>query len=1016
VLVSGWAALYHPNVRSPPFPHAVTDILARLIPALTGRYTIERELGRGGMAVVYLARDEKHHRLVALKVMLPEIVGEASAARFRREIQIAARLNHPNILTVFDSGDADDLVYYVMPFVEGESLRDAVIRERQLGIMEAVSITRQVAEALDYAHGEGVIHRDIKPANIMLQRARTRPGATTTARTPIVTDFGIARAMSGDSDSRLTATGLMVGTPTYMSPEQWSGDQHVDGRSDQYSLACVLYEMLIGEPPFNGATPMIVLARHTREMVPSLRIVRPNVPDALEQVIFAAMSKMPADRYATMGEFADALAAAVEGPGWSTGGDDLISHPSQLPGPEYTSGVRSYSSYPAPVSHTSFPTPGSAPRPHPSHPAGPRSDPSNPRTNPSPWAGPRSDPNAWAGPPTNPSLRAGPPTPPNLMATGYVDTNAPTSQFAVPKRRTKRWSIIAAIAVGLAAVSAVAWTMRPTTPERTRVMVLPFEDQGTVLDSTFADGLTEEIISRLSGIEKLGVVARASSMKYKGSTKSPTEIIKELNVDRLITGQVLWRAGGDNRQATIRVEIIDGKTGTQQELEEVDAANLNNLYTLASKITAKLQVKVNPTEQLRLKDEPTQNREAFEAYQLGTRLLRSWDSTDLKAAVVSYERATNLDPSFALALAGLGRAHAWMYQLHYDPSPRRLVFARQYIDSALSISPALPEAHLARGLYHYWGSRDYDAALSEFSLVQKALPSNAEVFHQRANLQRRLGKFEDAVENYKLSSELDPKAHQPLFSGAEALLYLRRYQEAAVWADRAIAVQPDFIDGYILKATLPLHISKSKTEARRVLEDLVTRIAPADWRPENHHWRVGLFRIVDDDPTAALARARENHYGLEHGNFLVARALTFQRFARADSARFYFDSAATFMRATIARHPEFVEAHALLGVALAGLKSPQEAVASAERAMSMLNEETDALDGPEWVINLAQVYTMIGNKPKAIELLTRAMTHPSRLSGNWLELDPIWEPLRTEEAFQKLMRNPPAFTPVVASR
>jgi serine/threonine protein kinase/TolB-like protein len=991
----------------------VTDILARLIPALTGRYTIERELGRGGMAVVYLARDEKHHRLVALKVMLPEIVGEASAARFRREIQIAARLNHPNILTVFDSGDADELVYYVMPFVEGESLRDAVIRERQLGIMEAVSITRQVAEALDYAHTEGVIHRDIKPANIMLQRSRTRPGATTAARTPIVSDFGIARAMTGDSDSRLTATGLMVGTPTYMSPEQWSGDHHVDGRSDQYSLACVLYEMLIGEPPFNGATPMIVLARHTREMVPSLRIVRPNVPDALEQVIFAAMSKMPADRYATMGEFADALAAAVEGPGWSPSGDDLISHPSQLPGPEYTSGVRSYSSYPAPVSHSSFPTPGSAPRPHPSLPAGPRSDPSNPRTNPA-WAGPRSDPNAWAGPPTNPSFRAGPPTPPNLMATGYVDVGAPTSQFAVPKRRSMRWPIVAAIAVGLATVSGVAWRVWPTTPERTRVMVLPFEDSGKALDSTFADGLTEEIISRLSGIEKLGVVARASSMKYKGTTKTPQEIIKELNVDRLITGKVLWKSGGvDNRQATIRVEIIDGKTGEQKPLEDVDAANLNNLYTLASKITAKLDVQVNEAERARLTDEPTQNREAFEAYQMGGRLLRSWDSTDLKAAVVSYERAANLDPSFALALAGLGRAHGWMYQLNYDRSPRRLVFARQYIDSALTVAPNLPEAHLALGLYHYWGSRDYDRALSEFSLVQKALPSNAEVFHQIANLQRRKGQFAEAVENYKLSSELDPKAHQPLFSGAEALLYLRRYQEAATLVDRAIEAQPDFIDGYILKATLRLHMAKSKPDARRVLDELAARVAPADWRWENHHWRAGLFRIIDDDPTAALARARDNYYGLEHGNFLVARGLTFQRFSRADSARFYFDSAAKFMRATISRHPEFVEAHALLGVALAGLKSPSDAVASAEKAVSMLNEQTDALDGPEWVINLAQVYTMVGDKPKAIAVLTRAMQHPSRLSGNWLELDPMWESLRGDDGFQKLVRNPPA---VIAAR
>jgi tetratricopeptide (TPR) repeat protein len=283
-------------------------------------------------------------------------------------------------------------------------------------------------------------------------------------------------------------------------------------------------------------------------------------------------------------------------------------------------------------------------------------------------------------------------------------------------------------------------------------------------------------------------------------------------------------------------------------------------------------------------------------------------------------------------------------------------------------------------------------------------------------VQRRRGAFADAVTNYKLSSELDPKAYQPLFSGAEALLYLRRYNEASQLVDRTLALSPNFFDGYLLRATLRIHQTRSPAEARRLIADLATREAPADWRWENHHWRAGLFRIIDEDATSALAHAQEGRYGLEPGNFLVARGMTLQRFGRADSARFYFDSAAKFMRAKIERDPETPEYHALLGLALAGLKNAPEGTAEALRAESMLNEKMDGLDGPEWVINVAQTYALLGDKDKTIEWLTRAMRSPSRLSPAWIALDPLWEFVRTDERFQRLVKNPPAFATVVATR
>ena len=274
----------------------VTASLDRLSNALAGRYRLERELGAGGMATVYVAHDARHDRRVALKVLRPELAAVIGAERFLREIKTTANLQHPHILPLFDSGEADTFLFYVMPLVEGESLRDRLDRERQLGVEESVRLAREVAAALDYAHRHGVVHRDIKPANILLHDGSA-----------LVSDFGIALAIRNAGADRITETGLSLGTPHYMSPEQATGDRDIGARSDIYSTAAVLYEMLAGEPPHAGGTIQAVIAKVLTETPKPLGSLRQSVPVHVALAVEQALSKVPADRFATAAEFADAL-------------------------------------------------------------------------------------------------------------------------------------------------------------------------------------------------------------------------------------------------------------------------------------------------------------------------------------------------------------------------------------------------------------------------------------------------------------------------------------------------------------------------------------------------------------------------------------------------------------------------------------------------------------------------------------------------------------------------------------
>ncbi|MEO7136245.1 MAG: protein kinase [Gemmatimonadales bacterium] len=305
---------------SPQDDRSALAVQDRLQAALNDRYDLQREIGRGGMATVYLAQDRKHRRAVAIKILHPYLAASIELERFQREIEIAARLNHPRILTLIDSGVADGFLYYVMPYVQGESLRGRLTREPRLPLAEAVRITREVASALGYAHGQGVVHRDIKPENVMLHEGEAT-----------VTDFGISKALRSGTEAALTQAGLALGTPAYMSPEQASGDEELDGRSDLYSLGCMLFEMLAGQPPFVGPTAQAVIVKRFTEPVPSIRASRPGVSVALEKVLSRLLARNPADRFPSATQLVQAL-ATVPDESLNSGADTTTVSPQQTTG------------------------------------------------------------------------------------------------------------------------------------------------------------------------------------------------------------------------------------------------------------------------------------------------------------------------------------------------------------------------------------------------------------------------------------------------------------------------------------------------------------------------------------------------------------------------------------------------------------------------------------------------------------------------------------------------------------
>jgi serine/threonine-protein kinase len=869
--------------------------------ALAGRYRIEREIGRGAAATVYLAEDLRHGRRVALKVLNSELGAALGVERFQREIRTQARLQHPHILPLFESGSAAARLFYAMPYVEPGSLRDRLRREGPLPVTIAAQLAAEVASALTYAHALGVIHRDIKPANILISEGGHA----------LLTDFGIAYAIEDGSGhprpGRITESGVTLGTPTYMSPEQSVGDEAVDSRSDIYSLAVVVYEMLTGSPPFTGPNPRAIMARRLVEPPPSLAVVRPGLPPAVEPAVNRALSRSPADRFDTAAEFAVALCGRSE---------------------EAEAGE------PVPV-------------------------------RPRPWA-------RYAG---IAALAA-------LLAVGVVATGV----------RAIRRPPAAPVAAG---------------PRM--LVVLPFKNLGDSADAYFADGLTEELTSRLAGLTGLRVISRTSAEQYRGSTRSLKEIGGELGAGYVLEGSVqLIRGASGPDRVRVRPRLIavtdDGQLWS--EPYEVELTEVFRVQSdIAGRVTRELDVALRTPEREALASVGTTNPEAYDFYLRGNDYLgRSNQEADLTNAVRLYQQAVEADPGFAAAYAKLARCQTQIYWHYYDRTEARLALAKQALDSAMRLGPNLPETHMAQGYYHYWGRLDYEAALREFEAALRLQPSNSELLQAIGYVERRRGRWEESLGRFVEALRLDPRSGARSFDVGDNYFSLHLYTEADHYLDRAMALSPDWSNPYIYRAWLQVVWRGDLAKGREYLARGLARIEPGRFAPALQTGdRVSASLVTADSAfwpmLDALSLAGFAGDTVRY-HLLKAEAAAFRRTGAAERA--HGDSARVLIERRLRPRPDDAKMLATLALAYSHLRRHADAIRAGERAAALLPLEADAVSGPFILAYLARVYTTAGRPDEAVAVLERLMATNSWITPAALRADPIWDGLRGNAGFRRL--------------
>ena len=787
----------------------MTDPVVLLREGLRERYAFERELGRGGMATVWLARDIRHDRPVALKVLHPELAASLGPERFLREIHLAARLQHPHILTVLDSGElpvagATPLLWFTMPFVRGESLRDRLRRETQLPVADALRIAREAADALAFAHGEGVVHRDVKPENILLSGTHA-----------LVADFGIARALGeGADDARLTETGLAVGTPAYMSPEQASGQRELDGRTDVYSLAVVLYEMLAGETPFAAPTAQAMVARRFTEAARPIRQVRETVPEGVERALGRALARTPADRFANAAEFGAAL---------ETG---------------YT------------VETTAAVTPA--------------------------------------------ATRTGP----------------------LPARARRPPVAALALVLGLLIGAGVLFAWRRGHPGAGDngvgrvVAVLPFENLGDSADAYFSDGVADEVRTKLTQVSGLVVIARGSSLQYRGTKKRPAEIARELGADYLLTGTVRWeKAAGSASRVRVSPELVEVHPGESERTrwgQQFDASMTNVFEVqadIATKVADALGVALADSVQAGLEARPTANLEAYDAFLKGEAASASMSATDLQSvtrALPYYERAVALDSSFLPAWAQLAQAYAALYG-NLNPTAELAARAAAAAERARRLGPSRPESYLAQGSYERLVLKDNVRALATFKSGLKLAPSNVMMIVAMSSIERASGNWQVALTLGERAAALDPRSSSAAGRLGISLLSLRRYREAESAARRALSLAPTNLTLIHQGAMLAL------AQGDRARAERIARTPPPGVDPTELAYHFARYEelgwLLDDAQQRRLLELDVAFYEGDRGNWGLVNAQLYTMRGQPALARAFADTARLAYEAAVRSGP-----------------------------------------------------------------------------------------------------------------
>ena len=827
-----------------------------------------------------------------MKVLRPELAAALGPERYLQEIEIAAQLHHPHILPLYDSGDADGFLYYVMPYEEGQSLREKLAKERELPIAEAVRILRDVVDALSHAHKHNVVHRDIKPDNVMLSD-----------RHALVTDFGVAKAVNeATGRQQLTTEGVALGTPTYMAPEQAAADPHIDHRADIYAVGAVAYELLTGRPPFLGTTPQMILSAHITDSPEPVTKYREAVPPALEQLVLKCLEKKAADRWQTAEELLPQLEALATPSGGVT----------------------------------------------------------------------------------------------------------PTGTMPVDGVRKRRRMMVGAAGAVVAIVVAVfvVWMSGGEPEGPPRLAVLPFENLGSPDDEAFADGLTDEIQSRLSSLSGLFVTSFTSAIEYKGHSKTRTEIGAELSVDYLLEGTMRKDRvpdGIDQVRITPRlIRISDGAhLWSEPSTAEHAAGEFFRVQAeIAEEVARALDVTLLEPERQRLAEQPTTSLEAWNHYQRGNQFWsRSTNRADNRLAAEQYEKAVAEDSMFALAYAALARAWGAVSINKADDDP--WTRGMEALDHAIRLQPNLPEVRLVQAGQHYAHGR-YDQAIEIQREVLRNRPNHIQALASLGGAERRLGMWDEALETQTRSMALDPRNPGGVLLLAQTHGRMRNYAEAEHY--------------YGLYADLAPEVpSRGRAWLRLVREGDVSG-AERLWRQDVQ--RLGLAQVLRDQafsemhfmwfglPNWAFCQDLKEFtvttLGADPADYYLARAVSEHTEGDTVRAQAYYDSVRAVLEPIVQMQPDIAWAHSQLGIVYAGLGRHDDAVREALRGVELRPLSGDAFAGTQSLMYLARTYILVGEYDEAIEILDTLVNIPSLYSRALLRVHTLFDPLRDRPRFQAL--------------
>jgi TolB-like protein/Tfp pilus assembly protein PilF/predicted Ser/Thr protein kinase len=870
-----------------------------------GDYELLEQIGRGGQGVVFRARQKSLNRTIALKVInLGQWASKVHLKRFRLEAEAAARLEHPGIVPIHEVGERDGSCYFSMKFVEGGQL-DEVARRKPMSIRQGVELIIKVARTVHYAHEHGILHRDIKPGNILLDAKGE----------PHLTDFGLARLV--ESESSVTQTLEMLGTPSYMAPEQAVGNNAaVSSTTDVYGLGAVLYQLLTGQPPFAGGTTYetIKLLENTEPRPP--RLLNPKVDRDLSTICLKCLEKDPKRRYAS------ALGLAEDLERW------LEHEPIQA----HRTGV-----------------------------------------------------------------------------------------FA----RTKKWvrrnptiaalgSLLVALAVSL---SMTIWDRRPAVVTPKSIAILPFENlSGDPDNAYFADGIQEQILTRLAGIADLKVISRTSTQRYHNKPGNLVEIAKELGVANILEGSVQKAAD----QVRVNVQLINAQTDTHLWAVSYDRNPTDILGVeseIAKGIAESLRANLTRREEHALAAKPTNNPEAYDAYLHGLAFKARGNLVRAPSheAAGFYEYAVKLDPNFALAWARLSRVNASLYFTRSDPTAPvvRRDAAKRALEIAQKLEPNSAETMLALGYYQYWVLRDYGAAKTTFGRLSRTFPGSSEVPYALGLVSRREGEAGQSVAYFEQALAIDPRNVELLTDAAWTYAMLRQFPTTLKLYDRSLDITPHDPDVMAGKASI-YQAEGNLQEAANFLSQINERTDSE----ETFHVKIAQLRLERNYGEALrLLQARLAGFHFQYHFHKISAQLALALIQRLDGdtagAKITAEQECYTLEQLCRDQPDNVSLASVsepLSLAYAIMGRKDLALKLAERAVALYPRAQDSVAGPSFEESLALIQTILGENRRAISTLTQLLQtaynswiyRPALITPALLRLDPIWDPLRTDPAFRKL--------------